>query len=172
MLWEGRGKERKRGMWPGRERRGLFFAWASSNWSRTSIFAIFGANAQLLTKTKAVAMGNALARILTMLMFLLLSYQGDYDIAAPWHLEQIRTDERRHGIIIPDLAGCSVLKHTQTHTLQAKTRGRRARQAASMSNASRHFLSTVIFASPQLVRSIDERFSVFVAYWLDFPACF
>jgi hypothetical protein len=98
-------------------------------------------------------------------MFLLLSYQGDYDIAAPWHLEQIRTDERRHGIIIPDLTGCSVLKHTQTHTLQAKTRGRRARQAASMSNASRHFLSTVIFASPQLVRSIDERFSVFVAYW-------
>jgi len=37
-------------------------------------------------------------RILTMLMFLLLSCQGDYGMAAPWYLEQIPAEERRRGL--------------------------------------------------------------------------
>jgi hypothetical protein len=50
-------KKEKEGCGRGRERRGLFFAWASSNWSRTSIFAIFGVNAQPLTKDESRSYG-------------------------------------------------------------------------------------------------------------------
>lgn len=104
-----------------------------------------------------------------MLMFLLLSCQDDYDMAISWHLEQIPTEERRHGIIH---SGSRWLLCTEVNSnphLPSKTWCRRA---VSISDVSYHFPGTVIFASPSLYVVIDEGFSVFVAYWLDFPARF
>src|SRR5277367_2596255 len=94
-------------------------------------------------------------RILTMLMFLLLSCQGDYDMAAPWHLEQISTEERRHGIIRSGSRWLFCTEANSNPHPQSKTRRRRA---ASMSNASYHFSSTVIFA-------VVER-RIFQVLWL------
>jgi hypothetical protein len=54
-------EEEKEGRWPGHERRGLFLAWASSNWSRTLNLCNFWRECLTLTKMKAVATGNALA---------------------------------------------------------------------------------------------------------------
>ena len=54
-------EERKRGMVAGARTRGLFLAWASSNWSRTVNLCNFWREGPTLTKMKAVATGNAFA---------------------------------------------------------------------------------------------------------------
>jgi hypothetical protein len=143
MLWEGRGKERKRGMVAGARTRGGFLNSQAPNWSRTAIFAIFGANANA-TKMEIVAISIAIT-----------SHSYDVNVSPI-----ILSRRLRHGSVaaradanrrtwdmasfIPNLAGASTPKRASNPHPPNEIRRRRA---ASMSNTLYQFTSTVTFGT-------------------------